>query len=411
MPRLALATKITPTMKLALLGAMLLGLTAGSALADPAHYILFNAPPDQWADLFARVSTDFQSPPTSPVRAGVGAIFSYLHYSHEALQADLRRFMKLSADNDVPIVLQLDGENWWGGRPDLWNWWDPTKPGYDPANASNVEWDGWGPDHALKIAWRNWGRQIRVDPPPNLMSPRYREACHQELNIIVPIILDWWKSLPADKKYLFVGIKTGWEGSIGTSAFYYPHGNDLLDKPESQDPTTGFVAENPPSRGVALIGYAAVSTAGLRKSGEVTEADQAEIVRRHLEDLCRVQAKLGVPREKLFTHTAGWKQGELLYQSALNRYSCPGWSFYTHAEDPASDVGVQAALKRTDAPYWAAVEWLLFGPIERPRWRGVIDKYFADPKCRYICIYNWDAVRDWPGPMQAIRDLCAGTAP
>ena len=62
--------------------------------------------------------------------------------------------------------------------------------GYEPARlshrriASNVEWTNWSSDSAIKIAWRNWGRQLRVLPPPNLMSPRYREACHEEMRVI-----------------------------------------------------------------------------------------------------------------------------------------------------------------------------------------------------------------------------------
>jgi hypothetical protein len=397
-------------MKMGSVGAILvLCLVTGPALCEPEQFILFNTSADEWPDLFARIQTDFPSSPTSGVQAGVGAIFSYLHQSREALLADLRRFMQYAEDTGTPIVVQLDGENWWGGRPDLWNWWDPARPGYDPANRANVEWDGWGPEHAIKIAWRNWGRQLRVDPPPNLMSPRYREACRQELEIIVPIILEWWRGLPPEKRYLLVGIKAGWESSIGTSAWYYPNGNDLLDKPEDEDPTYSLAADQPPARGVALTGYAAVSTAGLKTSGELTEEDQAEIVRRHLADLCLEQARLGVPRDKLFTHVAGWKEGEVLYQAGLNPDSCPGWSFYTHAEDPGKDTGVQEALKLSDAPYWAAVEWLLFGPLERARWRDVIGRYFADPRCRYLCIYNWSAVREWPQPLEAIRDICAGT--
>ncbi len=109
------------------------------------------------------------------------------------------------------------------------------------------------------------------------------------------------------------------------------------------------------------IGYAAVKIAGIRTEGTITEANLAEVVRRHLEDLCREASRLGVPREKLFTHVAGWKEGEKLYATAVNSLSCPGWSFYKHAADPLKDVGVQEALKVSDAPYWAAVEWLFQG--------------------------------------------------
>ena len=223
-----------------------------------------------------------------PVRLAVCYIFSYLNNASPAtFDAALRQCLATAEATDTPVLIALDGENWWGARPDLWNWWDPTKPGYDPQNARNVEWCGPGPEHAVKLAWRNWGRQIRIGPPPNLMSPRYRAACDEQMRRIVPIIAAWSQALPADKRDLFVGVKLGWESSIGVNAWYYPGGNDLLDRDPRDDPQTGLKTDLLPSRGVATLGYAAVATAGLRTDGQVTEADQVEVVRRHLADLCR----------------------------------------------------------------------------------------------------------------------------
>jgi hypothetical protein len=39
---------------------------------------------------------------------------------------------------------------------------------------------------------------------------------------LVPIVLEWARSLPPEKKDLFVGLKIGWESSIGVNKFYYP---------------------------------------------------------------------------------------------------------------------------------------------------------------------------------------------
>jgi len=289
----------------------------------------------------------------------------------------------------------------------LWNWWDSSRPGFDPANRENVEGSGWTPEHALKIAWRNWGRQLRVLPPPNLMSPRYRQACHEKMASLIPVVLDWWKSLPAGKQDLLVGIKVGWESSIGVNAWYYPNGNALLDQPAADDPTFGLKNDAPPARGVAPIGYAAVKTAGLRDCGELMEADLAEIARRHLEDLSREAARLGVPRDRLFTHGAGWKDGELLYRAAVNSFSCPGWSFYRHAADPRRDLGVQEALQGSEAPWWAATEWLCPGPREVGRWRAALENTLADQRCRYLCIYNWEGIRDSAPVLEAIRQAVA----
>lgn len=375
------------------------------AFAEREQFILFNLLWNSQSDDFTQISREFKPTPGASVRVGVSAIFSYLRQPREQSVEDLRQFLRRAQETDTPVVVQLDGENWWDARPDLWNWWDPARPGYSPKNRANVEWTGWSADDAIKIAWRNWGQQIRVLPPPNLMSPRYRAACHEEMRVLIPIVLEWWRALPAKKKNLLVGLKLGHESSVGVNAWYYPEGNRLLDRPASEDPTTGLKPDEPPARGVAQIGYAAVKTAALRKEGRITEADLAEVVRRHVEDLCRLAAELGVPRDKLFTHVGGWKDNELLYEAALNEFSCPGWSFYKYAADPEKDAGVQQALKRSTAPYWAAVEWLYQGSSDTDRWRQAITATLSSPRCRYLCIFNFDPLRNSEAVLRAVREV------
>jgi hypothetical protein len=359
------------------------------------------------AAFFESVRREFPATRQAPTRVGVAGIFSYLQEPPERVRASLATFLYLAQLHDLPVVVQLDGEQWWDGRPDLWNWWDPESPGYNPGNRRNVEWSGWGPEHALRIAWRNWGQQIRVLPPPNLMSPVYRAACHTEMAALIPIILDWWRALPPARRDLLVGIKLGWESSIGVNAWYYPDGNTLATRPAADDPTSGLKNTELPARGVTALGYAALSTTNTKTSGDLTESDLADIARRHLEDLSRGAAELGVPRDHLFTHVAGWKDGEILYGAAVNPFSCPGWSFYRYAHDPAKDAGMQQALARSDAPWWAAVEWLGGGPTPQ-LWREALTHTLADPRCRFLTIYNWQGIEKNADALQAIRDVCTG---
>ncbi len=387
-------------------GCAVLSTVIGGAVGGAAdQFIAFNLTGDRKADAFAEINKAVGSHPADKVRVGIAAIFSYLDHPRAEVVADLREFLRLAQATDTPIVVQLDGEQWWGNRPDLWNWWDTNRPGYSPANRANVEWTNWRADSAIKIGWRNWGQQYRMLPPPNLMSARYREACHEEMRVLIPIVVDWWRTLPAKQKELLIGVKVGWESSIGVNTWYYPGGNELVDQPAAKDPISGLKPEEPPARGVTQIGYAAVKTAGIRTNGAITEAALAEVVRRHLEGLCREGARLGIPREKLFTHVAGWREGELLYATANNSLSCPGWSFYKHAADPRSDIGVQQALKASSAPYWAAVEWLYQGPAEKAGWQRALTATLADKRCRYLCIYNWSGVRDNRAALDAVREL------
>lgn len=389
----------------AFLGLVLALLMKSDAAAQEQYVVLNIIPGEEHQTVFEQIQRIRERKIPGHVGLGIGAIFSYLNESREKCSDELTRFLSLSERYEIPVVVQLDGEQWWDARPDLWNWWDPARPGYNPENAGNVEWFGWGPEHAMKIAWRNWGSQLRVLPPPNLMSPRYRKACHDEMRVLIPEILRWWKKLPKDKRHLLIGIKLGWESSIGVNAFYYPDGNALLDHPEDKDPRVELKGELIPDRGVMATGYASVSTAHLADRGGLREDHLAEIVRRHLDDMCALAAGFGVPREKLFTHVGGWKDEELLYDAAVNTYSCPGWSFYRHASDPTKDQGVRRALRNSSAPSWAAVEWLLMGKNSEQAWRDALQRTLSDPKCRYVCIYNWSGIRDDQAAIAAIRGI------
>jgi len=376
------------------------------AVSAQQQYLVVNiVPGEKYEPVFEQVRDLAERDVAGRLQLGIGAIFSYLHQPRAQSAADVTEFLSLSERFEIPIIVQLDGEQWWEARPDLWNWWDPERPGFDPANRRNVEWSGWGPEYAMKIAWRNWGRQIRVLPPPNFMSQSYRGACHAEMHTLIPLILRWWENLPEGKKSLLIGIKLGWESAIGVNSFYMRDGNALLDFPEKEDPQVKLQGDRIPDRGVAAIGYAAVMTAQMADSGTLQEAHLAEIVRRHLDDLCALAANLGVPREKLFTHVGGWKEEEILYDAAFNSHSCPGWSFYRHAGDPAKDLGVQRVLGKSDAPYWAAAEWLLEGKNTLEAWHKALRRSLSDPKCRYLCVYNWSGIRDDPAAVDAIRRI------
>jgi hypothetical protein len=350
-----------------------------------------------------KIATTFGKQSNKNIAVGIGVIVSYLQGTPTNMLSTLNNYLGLSSKYSLPIIVQLDGEQWWDYRSDLWNWWSPGATGYNPANKDNVEWYDWTSDAAIKIGWRNWGSQIRVKPMPNLMSPAYRTACHTEMTKMVDAVKTWWDALPEEKKYLFVGIKVGWESAIGVNNWYYPNGNDYLTKPASNDPKTGLTNALP-SRGVQTIGYAAVRTAGIASSGILTDAMQAEVVRRHLEDLSKSVKEQGIPRERIFTHCGGWVNGEALFNSAINEYSCPGWSFYSHSSDPTKDTDVMAALKKNTAPYWAAAEWLLQGNKSKEEWVSAFRMTLGE-HTRYVCVYNWNSIETNPNAIDAILEM------
>lgn len=336
---------------------------------------------------------------------GAGMIVSYLSQDPDIVETRLRNFLAMAEKQNMPVVIELDGINYWQAHPELWNWWDPDKPGYDPDNRNNVEWSDWTPDAAVKIGWRNWGSQHRVLPMPNLSSPEYREACFTQLKRLVPVILDWWNALPEDKKYLLVGVQVGVEVSIGANNWYYPDGNSYLSRPVEDDPTYGLDHSTLPDRGSGQsIGYAAVKTLGIADSGELTEWDVVRATDDYATTLCKFVSDLGIPRDRLFMHGGGWKEGESLYWVAMNPYSCPNWSFYTHAKDPREETSAMAVLRKSEAPWWGIGEWLIFDE-DPEEWTASLDTVLSLPKLRYVQIRHWGSIEDKPEIVSAVKGL------
>ena len=114
-----------------------------------------------------------------------------------------------------------------------------------------------------------------------------------------------------------------------------------LAKPTSEDPVRRLNAEDVLTRGMAQIGYAALRSSGIRTCGMPSKSNCAMWPSATWKCSAGKRPQAGVPRERLFAHGAGWKEGELLYDVPVNPHACPGWSFYSHAADPRKDSGVQ----------------------------------------------------------------------
>ena len=381
----------------------------------PPQYIFLNrAPGPDWDQNRPNSITDALFTQTLQVvgtrgngrRLGLSFILSYLNGPPMTLERTLRRLLALSEEHDVPILIVLDGENYWDGRPDLWNWWDPAQPGYDPGNRLNVEWTGWGPQNAVKVCWRNWGRQFRVRPAPNLASRRFRQASRQSLTGLIAILKQWRDRLPPEKSGLFPGVKIGWEASVGINSYYYPGGNAYLENSPndpSYDPQAGLDMDKDFAGGLTPLGYAALTSKGWQHPGPVTLADQERITSGYLAFLARVCRQAGLPRGQVWTHAGGQYAPWALHYShrvAINPDSRPGWSLYGHAPAEAGDLG--DSLTQAGLEDWCAAEWLP-GAVTAAQWTDAYEKTLSFRHCHFLSLYNWEGIRSKPEAIEGLR--------
>ena len=224
----------------------------------------------------------------------------------------------------------------------------------------------------------------------NVASPQVIAAHQDVLRKLLPRIAAWWQSLPPEKKYLLGGVKLGHEASIGINAWYYPRGNELADRPAAEDPVHGLHFEKGWHGGVQPIGYAAVATAGLKRSGELDRDDIARVTGDYLAMLCGEARTAGLPPDKVYTHQGGtyapWEK-TLPWWPAFNADATPGWSFYF--TDPAAAAGLGDTLDSRGSGSWAAVEWWWQGTDEAS-WRDHFERTLAFRNCRFLVIYNWN---------------------
>jgi hypothetical protein len=363
--------------------------------------------------VFDEVTSTLRAPENPRLRIGLSYSFSTLETPSNILTESLRRLLAASEQSGVPVLVTLDGQNWWQQRPDLWNWWDPSLPGYNPSNVFNVEWTNWSPAAAVKICWRNWGSQLRVVPAPNIASPRVVTAHLEGLRPLVPILVEWQRSLPASRKWLFGGLKLGWEAGIGYNAFYYPDGNRYYEqrlRDASADPTNGLALSLGLSGGLCQLGYAAVKSAGIKDHGDLTRDDIARVTALYLEKLCRKAHELGLPPDAVYTHQGGtyppWEK-HLPFWPAFNRWSAPGWSFYHGA--PQQAVSLEGEMAAAHRQRWAAVEWW-WGGATAAEWEDHFRQTLSFRDCRFIGIYNWNQgmFEKIPEGQEAVRKLVAG---
>jgi hypothetical protein len=387
----------------------------GSVSALDYRYILFHSDESNYTAAINGVVSTFPESPAGNIRAGVGITFNCLNYSDPGIVANaLSGALSLAQTKSVPVLICFDVEQWLGGHPELWNWFDSTSDGYDTLNANNVEWFGWSSKQAIKISWRNWGGQTRVLPAPNLLSPEYRALIHAQFDQYIPILINWYDALPADKKYLFAGLKVGWESSIGTTnAVYHPNGNyyyETWPKDKSHDPAWCYNG-TPPNYGFQQIGYAALTAGKIKTSGDITESDLCAAIHAHLDDLTARALNLGIPRAKIMTHVQpGWETGALEYNASYTPSSNPGFSCYGFP-DIRNDL-----LNRVG---WAIIHSLAKGAAG---WgiaeTGVSNDYnfmyallhkgfAADPTCRLVNFYNWNEVPGKPNAILAVKNVLA----
>ncbi|MFH1918560.1 MAG: hypothetical protein ABIP48_01555 [Planctomycetota bacterium] len=219
-------------------------------------------------------------------------------FREEADPQTLARAVKAAFDvalrYDTALYFTVENLEW-TNRPDLWNYADPEKPGYDPDNARNVEWIDWdGTPHPHR--YRDWGTPEQMPPVICYNSPEVlKEVSRLARDVIAPSIAAGLDRLAeAGKAHLFAGVTVGAE--------------PVLPNYEGSDKFNPRIARMMEREGVpqSRLGYNALTNLGHGKADppEDFAAALAKVNQDYVSHWATELAEGGIPAEKMYTHVA-----------------------------------------------------------------------------------------------------------
>ncbi len=264
----------------------------------------------------------------------------------------IKQAFEVAKKRNVSVYFSVISHLVWETRPDLWNWFDPSQPGYNPQNKKNVEWTDW---EGTPVKAR-YSLQLSEKRGPHMCynSPEVKsEIARMVSQIIAPAINDGINELKKNgKENLFAGLTLTDELSLDDYSVI-----DQIDR------KMGELMDKDGEKKVRL-GYCALTNAGYSKSNP--PKDYSEALAKINQEFATYWAKqfvdAGIPSSKLYNHVAAGASGPILQYTnapiwtAFNDYSRPGWTTYT--EGPIADNfnALYEPLKERGNPHWAGTE-------------------------------------------------------
>jgi hypothetical protein len=277
----------------------------------------------------------------------------------ENKRADIARAISGAFDvaiaHNVAVHFTVETHEW-ENRPDLWNYSDRNKPGYDPENKANVEWiDFDGTPHPHR--YRDWGTAERMAPVICYNSPAVlREVSRLVDEVVAPPLREGLERLKKEGKlHLFSGVTVGAEPSLPNYTNIdrvNPRIARLMDEDKSPK---------------ARLGYNALTNKGYSKDKPPEDFARAlaQVNKDYIAYWSRKLFEAGIPAEKMYTHIAagagviGSPMVEFTnapIEIAFNDYSRPGWTTYPVGPLRDDFEALYIELVRHGNPHWASTE-------------------------------------------------------
>jgi hypothetical protein len=278
--------------------------------------------------------------------------------------------------------------------------WNFPPPSTDPDWVEWTAFPGPGEKHGplARRRWLNWGTWLTTGPPPNYESPKFRAFMRSQVaqGVVGPVASRLRRWRKEGRAHLFAGVVVGWES--GYYSMPAPADRPATDKDTFDDNevvTTGYAA-------LTRRGYTAERLAGEARARGIGEQAlfrelMAGVVHDYSAYLCRICARGGLPRDRIYTHytpaitvadpTAIAGDGRLLpVRAGVNRYSRPG---YTMTRGWADFDKVVAEVRGAGREEWGAVEMETVAATRTEEAALAQLDWLASHGARVLCLYGW----------------------
>ena len=262
-------------------------------------------------------------------------------------------------------------------------------------------------------------------PQPNLASPALLTRTGAALASAIGTIRRWYEAATPAARKLLVGVKLGEEVDVGVNFYFYPNGNDIVERNPhnaSADPTAGPKWDKGLAGGLQAQGYNMLKTLGLRSSGgPPTRGEITQGVRFYFKSVvgaCVAAWPALAQNGLLATH--GGANGDPLmikWDSPMIAPATPGYSFYLSPScfnTSCFQPGLKAALDTYDGNpkkgRFVVAETACFGCSTVAQWEGYFHAVFnnsAGP-VQYMRYYNVEPFLAATGSVEGLRNFVNG---
>ena len=302
---------------------------------------------------------------------GAGALIPVWWSDERKIVQSIREAFYIARRTKVAVHFNVDDHIAWEQRPDLWNWYDPGKPGYNPENRKNVEWYDWEGTPNKRRYFTPVGAP---SPAPHMCynSPAVQKEIARIVSKVVGPALqeELGKLRRENKEYLFAGITVGQELSFDDYSSV-PKSPQIPRNASNANPLEAQARATLLQAGTAMnedhaprgrLGYCALTNAGYSKAKPPADIHKAlvGIIRKFIEFWDQQFVEAGIPCSRIYTHVpAPLPQNETNdapIDVAFNPFARPGWTTYPIDTLANGLQPLYEQLVKHDNPNWGGIE-------------------------------------------------------